>query len=170
LIDRLTNSRFYRYTTEVQALFDTRDTGVARNDNPLRDIDPATIDPAWLLNELKEAHQTIRALLRQLSKEQGRHAEIARAYNKTVANLVEITRENAALERERDMWKARAESSMREQAAAKIGNLPFSLTAAEISAIRKAMARLHHPDAGGDAERMKLWNAALDPLEEQVSS
>lgn len=146
------------------------DTGVARNDNPLRDIDPATIDPAWLLNELKEAHQTIRALLRQLRKEQDRHAEIARAYNKTVANLVEITRENVALERERDMWKARAESAMREQTTVKIGNIPFALTAAEISAIRKAMARLHHPDAGGDAERMKLWNAALDPLEERVSS
>ncbi|MFQ3633243.1 hypothetical protein [Roseiflexus sp.] len=143
---------------------------MAHNDNRLRDIDPATIDSAWLLSELKEAHQTIRTLLRQLSKEQGRHAEIARAYNKTVANLVEITRENAALERERDMWKARAESAMREQESIRIGNIPFTLTAAEISAIRKAMARLHHPDAGGDAERMKLWNAALDPLEERVSS
>ncbi len=143
---------------------------MAHNDNRLQDIDPAMIDPAWLLSELKEAHQTIRALLRQLSKEQGRHAEIARAYNKTVANLVEITRENAALERERDMWKARAESAMREQASMRIGNVPFTLTAAEISAIRKAMARLHHPDAGGDAERMKLWNAALDPLEERISS
>lgn len=143
---------------------------MARNDNPLRDIDPATLDPAWLLNELKEAHQTIRALLRQLRKEQDRQAEIARAYNKTVANLVEISRENVALERERDMWKARAESAMREQEVPKIGNIPLALTAAEISAIRKAMARLHHPDAGGDAERMKLWNAALDPLEERVSS
>jgi hypothetical protein len=28
------------------------------------------------------------------------------------------------------------------------------------------MARLHHPDVGGDAERMKAWNAVLDPLEE----
>ena len=36
---------------------------------------------------------------------------------------------------------------------------------AEVGAIRKAMARLHHPDTGGDAERMKAWNAALDPLD-----
>jgi hypothetical protein len=151
-------------------LFQHKETGVAHHDNQWRDIDPASIDPAWLLNELKQAHLTIRALLRQLSKEQDRHAEIARAYNKTVANLVEITRENAVLERERDMWKARAESAMREQAECRIGAFPFSLTAAEISAIRKAMARLHHPDAGGDAERMKLWNAALDPLEERLSS
>ncbi len=143
---------------------------VASNDNRLRDADPATVDPAWLLRELNEAHQTIRSLLRQISKEQGRHAEIARAYNKTVANLVEITRENAALERERDMWKARAESAHLEQGVLNIGAMPFSLTAAEIGAIRKAMARLHHPDTGGDAERMKLWNAALDPLEERVTS
>lgn len=143
---------------------------MAQKNDRLSDIDPATVDPAWLLRELDEAHQTIRTLLRQLSKEQGRHAEIARAYNKTVANLMEITRENAALERERDMWRARAENTIHEHPSMKIGAMPFSLTAAEISAIRKAMARLHHPDTGGDAERMKLWNAALDPLEERVTS
>jgi hypothetical protein len=43
--------------------------------------------------------------------------------------------------------------------------LTIDLTPAEVGAIRKAMARLHHPDTGGDAERMKAWNAALDPLE-----
>jgi len=117
-------------------------------------------DLAWLQKELEEAHRTIRSLLRQLSKEQTRHAETARAYNLTVANLVEATRQSAQLEHDRDMWKARAEGQ----------GVPFTagtltLTPAEISAIRKAMARLHHPDAGGDIERMKLWNATLDPLE-----
>jgi hypothetical protein len=115
---------------------------------------------AWLQKELDEAHRTIRSLLRQLSKEQTRHAETARAYNLTVANLVEATRQSALLEHERDMWKARAEGKA---APFTVGAL--TLTPAEIGAIRKAIARLHHPDAGGDIERMKLWNAALDPLE-----
>src|SRR5262245_5346995 len=115
---------------------------------------------AWLQKELDEAHRTIRSLLRQLSKEQARHAETARAYNLTVANLVEATRLNAQLEHDRDMWKARAEG---QPAPFTLGTL--TLTPEEVGAIRKAMARLHHPDAGGDVERMKLWNAALDPLE-----
>jgi hypothetical protein len=117
-------------------------------------------DLAWLQKELEEAHRTIRSLLRQLSKEQTRHAETARAYNLTVANLVEATRQSAQLEHDRDMWKARAEGQ-----AAPFTAGTLTLTPTEISAIRKAMARLHHPDAGGDTERMKLWNATLDPLE-----
>ena len=120
-------------------------------------------DPNWLQHELAEAHATIRRLLRQISKEQSRYDEIARAYNKTVANLMEITRENAMLEHDRDMWKARADGAT---APISLGGLTLDLTSAEVSAIRKAMARLHHPDAGGDSERMKAWNAALDPLEE----
>jgi hypothetical protein len=125
---------------------------------------PAPTDPdvAWLQHELSEAHKTIRTLLRQLTKEQQRHAETVRAYDKTVANLVEAGRENTALERERDMWRSRAEDSTMPF---KIGGLTLELTPDEVSAIRKAMARLHHPDAGGDAERMKAWNAALDPLD-----
>jgi hypothetical protein len=119
-------------------------------------------DSSWLQNELNEAHKTIRSLLRQLSKEQQRHAETARAYNMTVANLVEAGRENSMLSRDRDMWKARAEGML---TPLKIGGITLELTPTEVSAIRKAMARLHHPDAGGDAERMKAWNAALDPLE-----
>jgi post-segregation antitoxin (ccd killing protein) len=115
---------------------------------------------AWLQKELEEAHRTIRSLLRQLSKEQTRHAETARAYNLTVANLVEATRQNAQLEHERDMWQARAEG---QGTSFTVGAL--TLTPAEVGAIRKAMARLHHPDTGGDVERMKLWNAALDPLD-----
>lgn len=115
----------------------------------------------WLQHELGEAQKTIRNLLRQLSKEQERYSEATRAYKLTVANLVEITRQNALLEYERDMWQARAEGR---PAPFKLDSL--TLTPEEISAIRKAMARLHHPDTGGDAERMKLWNAALDPLDD----
>jgi hypothetical protein len=134
----------------------------------MMDYDPGrsqqpTIDGelAWLQQELSEAHKTIRSLLRQLSKEQARHAETARAYNLTVANLVEATRQNALLEHERDMWRTRAEGR---QAPFVLDAL--TLTPEEVGAIRKAMARLHHPDTGGDAERMKLWNAALDPLDQ----
>jgi hypothetical protein len=117
---------------------------------------------ACLQRELIEAHKTIRALLRQVSKEQARNAELVRAYNLTVENLVQVTRENTKLSRELDTWRARVEC----------GSRPFivdggaiEMTAAEISAIRRAMARLHHPDTGGDAERMKTWNSLLDPLE-----
>ncbi|HNP74618.1 MAG TPA: hypothetical protein PKK15_26090 [Kouleothrix sp.] len=124
---------------------------------------PIPDDPAIIQNELTEAHETIHRLLRQISKEQSRCAEVTRAYNKTVSSLVEATRENAALEHERDLWRARAESAA---APFQIGGLTLDLTPAEVSAIRKAMARLHHPDAGGDIERMKAWNAALDPLDD----
>ena len=125
-------------------------------------IDISETDPSWLQHELAEAHATIRRLLRQISKEQSRYDEIARAYNKTVSNLMEITRENALLEHERDMWKSRAEGA---HDPVTLSGLTLDLTPAEVSAIRKAMARLHHPDAGGDIERMKAWNAALDPLD-----
>jgi hypothetical protein len=131
-------------------------------------VSPADSDLALLQHELEEAHKTIRTLLRQMRKDQARYDEIARAYKKTVENLTEIARQNTILEHERgvlehdrDMWKARAE----QVAAPAIGGLALEPTPAEIGAIRKAMARLHHPDAGGNAERMKLWNAALDPLE-----
>jgi hypothetical protein len=30
------------------------------------------------------------------------------------------------------------------------------------------MARLHHPDVGGDLERMKAWNVVLDQIEQQM--
>lgn len=119
-------------------------------------------DLSWLQGQLAEAHKTIRSLLRQLSKEQARHAETARAYNLTVANLMEASRENTQIQRDRDMWKARAE---RTTGSIGLGDIPLSLSAEEVSAIRKAMARLHHPDVGGDPERMKVWNAILDPLE-----
>jgi hypothetical protein len=136
---------------------------VRREQNRLSQFTPTpTDDIAWLQHELDEALKTIRTLQRQIGKEQERCAEVARAYSLTVTNLVGVTRENAELERERDLWKMRAESGA---VPFSLGGLTLELTPAEISAIRKAMARLHHPDAGGDAERMKAWNAALDPLE-----
>src|SRR5215212_11643361 len=109
-----------------------------------RSQDPINItetDPSWLQHELTEAHATIRRLLRQISKEQSRYDEIARAYNKTVSNLMEITRESALLEHERDMWRARVEATA---APITLGGLTLDLTPDEVSAIRKAMARLHH--------------------------
>lgn len=121
--------------------------------------DPET---ALLQHELGEAYKTIRALTRQLNKEQQRHDEILRAHKKTVANLAEAGREHTALEQDLRAWRSRAENAA---VPFKIGGLTLDLTPDEVRAIRKAMARLHHPDAGGDAERMKSWNAALDPLE-----
>jgi curved DNA-binding protein CbpA len=41
---------------------------------------------------------------------------------------------------------------------------------AVIEASYRALARLHHPDAGGNAEHMKLLNAARDALKERVSA
>lgn len=124
---------------------------------------PGDADVELLRNELEEAHKTVRTLLRQLGKEQTRHHEIARAYNMTVANLTEVSRENAALSRDRDQWKARAEGR---PLVVLDPRSPFPpLSGDEVRAIRKAVARLHHPDVGGDAERMKLWNAILDPLD-----
>jgi hypothetical protein len=135
---------------------------IRQHDRFTRSAQTSEGDPVLLQYELEEAHKTIRSLLRQIDKAQARCDEVARAYNKTVANLVDITRENVVLEHERDMWQARAEGKM---PACHLGIGALELTPAEVSAIRKAMARLHHPDAGGDAERMKIWNAALDPLE-----
>jgi hypothetical protein len=134
-----------------------------KNFDPAPHSSGAEHDPSWLQDQLVEAHKTIRSLLRQLSKEQARHAETARAYNLTVANLMEATRENTQIARERDMWKARAERGG--VPTISLRNIPIDLTSLEAGAIRKAMARLHHPDLGGDPERMKVWNALLDPLE-----
>jgi len=119
-------------------------------------------DPAWLQNELNEALKTIRILRRQLNKELQRQAETERAQNMTISNLADAGREQVELRRERDMWRRRAAGNL---TPFHIGGLTIDLTPAEIGAIRKAMARLHHPDTGGDAERMKAWNAALDPLD-----
>jgi len=132
------------------------------NDHLPAPASPYGGEAAWAQRELEEAHKTIRSLLRQLDKEQARYKEITRAYQLTVANLVATTRENNALERERDQWKARAQAAPVSLA---IGEGALDLLPIEIGAIRKAMARLHHPDTGGDSERLKVWNATLDALE-----
>lgn len=122
-----------------------------------------------LLAELEALNAENRKLRRQLHKAEQAVAEARRAHAKMVETLTETMRENTALSIERDMWKGRVqrgsyvtdEGEIRELAG--IGQI----TEAEINAIRKAMARLHHPDAGGDAERMKRWNVTLDRLEQR---
>jgi hypothetical protein len=122
--------------------------------------EPEQYDSTTLHQTLEEAHKANRTLLRQLSKEQRRHHEAIRAHNLTIANLLEMTNEQAALLRDRDLWKARAEGHPTITLDPR-SPLP-TLTSDEVAAIRKAIARLHHPDGGGDQERMKLWNALLD--------
>jgi chromosome segregation ATPase len=113
--------------------------------------------------ELEEAHKEIRTLLRQLGKEQSRQDEISRAYNLTVHNLMEMTRENVALERECQEWRSRAEQ---QPAFAFDPRSPFpKLSQAEIGAIRKAITRLHNSGAGADGHRLQAWYAFLDALE-----
>lgn len=115
-----------------------------------------------LQRQIDEARAEIRRLARELRKEQARHAETAEAYTKTVSNMVEIARENALLSNELERMK-RAPRHGPSQALELLG---IALTPNEARAIRKAMARLHHPDVGGDEHRMKVWNAVLDQLEE----
>lgn len=122
----------------------------------------ALLDEEALRRELEEARKTIREQRRQADKAQARYDELARAYRMTVENLVRASGECASLERERDQWRRRAEQAP-STAAFETGTL--KLSDEEINAVRKAMARLHHPDTGGDAERMKAWNALLDALE-----
>ncbi|ABY33691.1 MAG TPA: hypothetical protein DEF43_13435 [Chloroflexus aurantiacus] len=124
-----------------------------------------------LRRELSEAQALIRTLRRQLEKAIAAAQEAQRAHAKMVETLTETMRENTVLCHERDMWRARAqrlESSLHEEirpgAAIDISSLVGQISEDEANAIRKAMARLHHPDVGGDPERMKAWNAALDRL------
>lgn len=118
-----------------------------------------------LLDELEEARKTIRTLLRQVKKLQDQQAETTQAYNKTVSNMVEIARENTVLARECEMWKNRAQGL---GMSLSLDDMPGDLSAEEAQAIRRAMARLHHPDTGGDVERMKAWNATLDEVEHRA--
>ena len=116
-----------------------------------------------LQRQLDEAHAELRRMSRELRKEQMRHAETTEAYTKTVTNMVEISRENALLNHELDRLRRSAPRAARSRSVDFHG---INLTAGEAKAIRKAMARLHHPDVGGDEQRMKVWNAVLDQLDE----
>ncbi|HEX6287847.1 MAG TPA: hypothetical protein VFZ66_01585 [Herpetosiphonaceae bacterium] len=117
-----------------------------------------------LQRQLAEAQTTIRRLTRELAKEQARHAETSEAYTKTVRNMVEIARENAVLTHELERLKR----SARVAPSINLSFLDLDITSHEAKAIRKAMARLHHPDVGGDEQRMKIWNALLDRLDDSA--
>ncbi len=143
--------------------------------------EPVEQEQGFLRQELKEAHALNRALLRQLKKAQEAAAEASRAHAKMVETLTETMRQNTALTIERDIWKHRAERSPGvprededededETEASRTEVLPGieAITQAEARAIRKTMARLHHPDVGGDLERMKAWNVVLDQIEQQM--
>lgn len=124
-----------------------------------------------LRRELAEAQALNRGLRRQLEKALQSANEAQRAHAKMVATLTETMRENTSLANERDVWRAKAqrlEAGLGPEPGASV-SIDISALAGQISedeanAIRKAMARLHHPDVGGDPERMKAWNAALDRL------
>lgn len=124
-----------------------------------------------LRRELAEAQALNRGLRRQLEKALQSANEAQRAHAKMVATLTETMRENTSLANERDVWRTKAqrlEAGLAPEpgagAAIDISALAGQISEDEANAIRKAMARLHHPDVGGDPERMKAWNAALDRL------
>ena len=118
-----------------------------------------------LESDLAEAQAQVRRLQRELKKEQQRLAETSEAYSKTVTNLVRTVHENTVLRYEYERLKQRAPE--REDGCAP-ELLGISITGAEVAAIRKAIARLHHPDLGGDGARMQAWNVALDEIEERL--
>lgn len=118
-----------------------------------------------LEHELGEAQAQVRRLTRELKKERQRLAETAEAYTKTVANLVRTVHENTVLRYEYERLKRVAPDSGDRPGPRVMG---MHLTRIEVAAIRKAIARLHHPDVGGDAERMQAWNVALDRLEDEL--
>jgi hypothetical protein len=126
-----------------------------------------------LRRELAEAHVENRHLRRQLEKSLAAFTEAQRAHAKMVTTLTETMRENTVLTNDRDMWRHRAmrlEAGLSADPAGgqmppiDISGLAGQLSDDEVNAIRKAMARLHHPDVGGNPDRMKAWNAALDRI------
>lgn len=121
---------------------------------------------AELERELAEARLAVKTLKRQLQKAEARHAETEQAYLKTVANLVQTTQENLLLRSECERLRRSKPRTVKSGWSA---TTPFDLelNPTEIAAIRRAMARLHHPDVGGDAERMQAWNVTLDALLEE---
>jgi chromosome segregation ATPase len=155
---------------------------VAPHDESLTRQDAAEYDTDELLEELESARETNRKLQDQLKKAvkaaanaERASAEALRAHTRMVETLTETMRENTALSIERDMWENRARRALAQMEEHPGFDMPASLgvihiTDAEVKAIRKAVARLHHPDSGGDAERMKMWNASLDRIERRASS
>lgn len=129
-------------------------------------------DYELLRRELAEAQALNRGLRRQLEKALQAANEAQRAHAKMVATLTETMRENTTLSHELETWRTRAqrlEAGLGPEPAAvgpaiNIAALAGQISEDEVNAIRKAMARLHHPDVGGDPERMKAWNAALDRI------
>ena len=120
---------------------------------------------SMLESELAEAQAQVRRLTRELKKEQQRLTETAEAYNKTVKNLVRTVHENTVLRYEYERLKQRAPEEPKLSSPTMLG---MAVTRIEVAAIRKAIARLHHPDVGGDQVRMQAWNVALDQLEEEL--
>lgn len=118
-----------------------------------------------LERDLADAQNEIRRLGRELKKQQQRLTETSEAYNKTVSNLVRTVHENTVLRYEYERLKQRVPEP--QVPAPTIFGLNLSRT--EVAAIRKAIARVHHPDVGGDSTRMQAWNVVLDQLEDQCS-
>lgn len=120
-------------------------------------------DRTRLERDLDTAEANIRELRRRVHKLEEQLDQTRRAYDKTVANMLEIIRENLQLTHECERLRFAVEMPFES-----VYNPGFpSLSDEEISAIRKAMARLHHPDVGGNAQRMQYWNAFLDRIERQ---
>ncbi len=120
-----------------------------------------------------QLEQELKKAVRAAANAERASAEALRAHTKMVETLTETMRENTALSLERDMWKARArriaayaEDNQRNDDVPVPETLSH-ITVEEARAIRKAMARLHHPDSGGNPERMKYWNTTLDQIERQ---
>ncbi len=127
-------------------------------------------DYELLRGELAEAQALSRSLRRQLDKALASANEAQRAHAKMVGTLTETLRENQTLAHELDIGRARCqrlEAGDHDELPSSVidtSGLVGQLSEDEINALRKAMARLHHPDVGGNPERMKAWNAALDRL------
>jgi chromosome segregation ATPase len=127
-------------------------------------------DYELLRRELAEAQALNRSLRRQLDKALAAMNEAQRAHAKMVGTLTETMRENTTLTHELEMWRTRCqrleagEPNETPGPTIDMSGLVGQLSEDEINAIRKAMARLHHPDVGGNPDRMKAWNAALDRI------
>lgn len=114
-----------------------------------------------LERELAAAEATERELRRQLRKTEEQLTQTRQAYEKTVANMLTIVSENLRLTHECERLRGVTEDHFYVDLS---HDFP-SLNSDEVSAIRKAMARLHHPDVGGNAQRMQFWNSLLDRFE-----